>query len=250
MKSIDPLQLQRLVDGELDPTEVQQLLTEAKVAPDQWQEIAVGFVENQIWDRAFQSEEPTSHLPPEHHEDAPESVDRKTDPNWEIPSEPKSTGRPNTSRWVMAASLMVAAAMGYMTSQIQNRNIPSTQLANDSTHSDSEMLAKSESQSPESMITPAALEPDCHLEVPQDNQYLGDVAGTPMAPVPLFRIQNSEQLKSFRQKQQASVPPEIVKQLSGSGYQMQQDIHYISGRLGDGRSFVVPVRTIRFYPGQ
>jgi hypothetical protein len=91
---------------------------------------------------------------------------------------------------------------------------------------------------------------DYHLEVPQE--HLGELGSAgPVAPVPLFTVNNVEQLKRLNQQRNTpAISPEMLKQLTGSGYQMEQDINYISGRLGDGRSFVVPVRTIRFIPGQ
>lgn len=91
---------------------------------------------------------------------------------------------------------------------------------------------------------------DYHLELPEEQ--LGELASAgPVAPVPLFTVKNAEQWKRLnKQRNQSAISPEMLKQLTGSGYQMEQDINYISGRLVDGRSFVVPVRTIRFLPGQ
>ena len=155
----------------------------------------------------------------------------------------------------MAASLLAAAMIGYMANQIQNRNIPSPEIAADTPRVTSEpQVAKSspDNNAPGPKLTPASLQPAYHLEVPQDNEHFPDLAAAgPVAPIPLYGIGNAEQLKQFNlERAPANFPPEMVRRLNGTGYQMQQDIHFISGRLSDGRSFVVPVRTIRFLPGQ
>jgi hypothetical protein len=256
MKSIDPLLLQRLVDGELDPPQIQQILADATTAPEQWQEIAVGFVENQTWDRAFQSfESGNSTLPTA--ADAVAADERVADEDAIRQTKPSSGSIHRRSRpsWlVLAASLLAAATIGYMVNHIQNRDLPSSNLAKETLEPSEPLLASKipDSQTPNPQMTPAMLQPDYHLEVPQDNEYLRDVmAAGPVAPVPLYRIGNAEQLKLLNQQRApAKLPPEILQDLAGSGYQMQQDIDFISGRLDDGRSFVVPVRTIRFVPGQ
>ncbi len=256
MKSIDPLLLQRLVDGELDSPQIQQILTEATAAPEQWQEIAVGFVENQAWGRAFESVE--SEISTRHAAPAPVAADERVSDKDTIRKSkmaPNSIQRRSMPSWlILAASLLAAATIGYMANQIQNRNLPSSKLAKETLEPTEPLLAKvhPDSQTGIPQMTPAMLEPDYHLEVPQDNEYLRDVmAAGPVAPVPLYRIGNAEQLKQFNQQRSpAKLPPEILQDLAGSGYQMQQDLNFISGRLDDGRSFVVPVRTIRFVPGQ
>lgn len=257
MKPIDPYQLQRLVDGELDPKQIQQILAEAKTTPQQWEDIAVSFVENQLWDSAFESDELGSMARPTESATVEKQAGSKSlEAGWE--PGPHADGiqpRPNYSWLVMAASLLVAGMMGYMANHIQNRNIPSSQVAGEpSTPVTEPSIARNfpDEATPDPKLTPASLQPDYHLEVPQDNEYLRDVvAAGPVGPVPLYRIGNAEQLKQLNlQRGTFTLPTEIVQRLNGSGYQMQQDIDFISGRLGDGRSFVVPVRTIRFLPGQ
>ena len=52
---LDPLTLQRLIDGELDTQQVQEVLLQAQASPEQWKSIAVGFIENQAWQGTFLS---------------------------------------------------------------------------------------------------------------------------------------------------------------------------------------------------
>lgn len=257
MKPTDPYQLQRLVDGELDPEQIQQILAEAQATPQQWEDIAVSFVENQLWERAFDSQEPGITSEPTSSAMLEKNAGAKSlQSGWEPgPHSHPIRPRPNYSWLVMAASLMVAGMMGYMANQIQNRNIPSSEIADESSAPKTEPLIARNSpdeSTPSPKLTPASLQPAYHLEVPEDNEYLQDViAAGPVGPVPLYRIGNAEHLKQLNlQRESFRLPTEVIRRFNGSGYQMQQDIQFISGRLGDGRSFVVPVRTIRFVPGQ
>jgi hypothetical protein len=243
MNPIDPLKLQRLVDSEMDDKQVRQVLADAKDRPDHWREIAIGFVENQTWSRAFKNRD-SSHETGDSSDTHPRLA--KTQPGQ------RST---SYSGLVMAATVLVAATIGYMTSQIQNRNLPVSSVTEDVPPVSSPLLADNSSASSQladgsSDDQPQMTQADYHLEVPEE--HLGELASAgPVAPVPLYSINNVEQLNQFNQRPNTpSISPEILKQLAGSGYQMEQDVNYISGRLGDGRSFVVPVRTFRFLPGQ
>ncbi|MFK7768671.1 MAG: hypothetical protein AB8B55_15735 [Mariniblastus sp.] len=268
MKPIDPLQLQRLVDGELDNQQIQELLREAETESGQWREIATGFVENQIWNRAFQAKNPSSGdassskiiVEPQSKTSVRSSLDQHPD---------HLSGRTAFSWWVVAASLLTAVTIGYMANQIQNRDLPNTLVENKSpvpveSHDDLDLkngLADNlppRNTAPRNAVpnldqpkmTPASLQAPYHLEVPQDSQQFGQLANE-STTVPLFNISNQEQLDQLRQqKREPVIPPRLLKRLQGSGYQMQENVKYISGKLSDGRSFVVPVRTIRVVPGQ
>ncbi len=270
MNPIDPLQLQRLVDGELDNAETQELLRQAEQMPEQWQEIATGFVENQIWNRAFQANPksaPTSDSKFDSNLQAAfeSETDSQHDLNPELAVNQNSThgsNQSNFSWWVMAASILAAVSIGYMASQIQNGSVSSVDPVSSgglAANSNSPDVRNLQSNGPrnglvnpaQSKITPAKLDAPYHLEVPENSEQFGKLPGG-STTVPLFTISNQAQLDELRKKQQNEpiIPPKILKQLMGSGYQFQQDIKFISGKLGDGRSFVVPVRTIRLLPGQ
>ena len=238
MKPIDPLQLQRLVDGELDNPQVQQMLDDAQASPDQWQEIAVGFVENQIWNRAFVGDESAS-------TDEPAASTQTI----EVSKSEQSFEGQNFSWWILAASLMLAGAIGFMLSELRPTSVPQDSIVENAPTSSVPELSP---QLDQPKITPAVLKADYHLEVPPDNAELGELANAAMpASVPLFSIRNMDQLRQVdRQQTNYKLPPELLEELQGSGYQMQQNVKFLSGQLGDGRSFVVPVRTIRFLPGQ
>lgn len=258
MNPIDPLQLQRLVDGELDNEQVQQILAMAKSDPERWQEIAVGFVENQTWSRAFRKQEPngsrrnSATAPPVVVSQPSATLSPEDDPSPGLKQ--TRVQSPNLSWLVMAASVLVSGMIGYMANQIQNRSLPGP-LSENVAPVASPQVAKSlpgisQPERVSSVSPPQMTQADYHLEVPQEQ--FGDMGSAgPIAAVPLFAVNNKEQLKQLNQQRSAhAISPELLKRLSKSGYQMEQDVNYISGRLDDGRSFVVPVRTIRFMPGQ
>ena len=86
--------------------------------------------------------------------------------------------------------------------------------------------------------------PDYHLEL-QDangNPYFG-------SEVPLYSAANAQRA-GIRLDQPSQIPSEFVDRVNRNGYGIRQNLNYISGRLNDGRQFVVPVRTINLSPGQ
>lgn len=274
MKSIDPLQLQRLVDGELNDSEIQSVLGDADSIPHQWRDIAIGYIENQLWCKAFHSGEAADSNSLNSAKSAISAVitseqagasdtDRSPTPASALEKHLRSSasaGRPFGFSWlIMAASLLVAGTIGYMANQIANRTIPPTVADNVQPPSVDDslpgpMIAQNSPSTnvPQPEITPISLKPDYHLEVPADSEPLRDmVSGGAPTSVPLFRIGNRDQLKQLNEKCNSDgLPLEVLRRLANSGYRMEQHIEFISGQLDDGQSFIVPVRTIRFVPGQ
>ena len=254
---IDPLQLQRLVDGELDQEQTRQLLLDAQSAPDHWEQIAVGFVENQSFERAFDSRFSSQENP------AASSFESSEQSVVPAPSQPSKVDRENepavaarkpNPRWVMAASLLAAAAIGYMASQIQSRNIPSNTIVDSAPRSaavPNSDLAKNSNNNSAPKITPASLSPDYHLELPNEN-FQGFEDSKTNSRVPIYRVNNEKQLSQFLKSRQDTppIPNDVMIRIVESGFQMEQEIEIISGEVRDGESFVVPVRTIRFLPYQ
>jgi hypothetical protein len=251
MNTIDPLKLQRLIDGELDTAQVQQILTAAKATPQHWEEIASGFVEDQIWKRSFQSSTETK-TDTAQLQNSQQTSDRKTTST--IPISPSSST--NFSWLAIAATLLLASGIGYMAGQFQTPDVSNpSEVAvtpkENPTLKDSapkHNLASTDSEDDQVGFTKA----DYHFQLPEDSEHpWNDVAGSPQS-VPLYRVKNMEQYQRFNQKQESenSRSSELYQQLSDSGYQMEKNIEFISGRLGDGRSFIIPVETFRFDSGQ
>ena len=170
MKPIDPLQLQRLVDGELGDKQVQQILIDAKAEPDQWRDIAVGFVESQTWSRAFKDDVASNADPlvvASKSADSMEPADRVNS----VSSKPTNPHPSSSFSWlVMAASLVAAATIGYMVNQIQNRSLPTVPIAeNDNPAISEPLIADNAVNDVQPKMTPADYRPaDYHLEVPEE----------------------------------------------------------------------------------
>jgi len=208
--NLDPLILQRLIDGELQTEQVQQILAQAQSAPQQWETIAVGFIENQAWHRALNSQFADRNADDITEQLLDSELESETSPKHSLASDKrenqKQLKRERGPWWVIAASLLAAAAIGYMTNQIVNRSLPVNSIA------------EKESQSRSGAV---------------------------------YRVTNTDQLKQFQAQREieSAFPRSVVEQLSNSGYQIEQEIEFVSGEFDD-QSFVVPLRTIRFIPGQ
>ena len=109
--------------------------------------------------------------------------------------------------------------------------------------------------------TLASYEPDHQLET---KNIVSASMGKHNNSIPLYDIGrlNPEQLANLRGDDRAareamfsrvlprSLSQELVQQLQQSGGMVDQNLEFISGRLDDGRSYLIPYRTIRFLPGQ
>ena len=245
MNEKEILDLQRLIDGECNEVEIRNLLQDAEQKPRQWKEIATAFIEDQFWRRQFQSMEPAESL----------SIDS---PLAELPHDSngvvKKNFQPDSSnglKWLSLAACVTAAAMiGYVAGNDPASPTPSVTnaIADNSGMQATPTPIPAPSTTPK--ITPASLKPDYHLQlVDQNGQEQGSVFD---GEVPLYSVDSPEQVAQIRQpdQQRLAVSPEMLKQLTGRGFRVRENVNYISGSLKDGRQFVVPVRTINFVPGQ
>ena len=242
MNTIDPLKLQRLVDGELDTPEIQDMLANAQANSDQWKEIAIGFVEDQVWRRTIQGNEYLA-----------EASFHESQTTEKVVAKDVSSTKLHPSWLAIAAGVMLAAAAWFAFEQFQDPGNPGENLivtrqptlpAGDSPLEQTPSLAANNTTD-----SPGFTKADYHFELPEDaNKQYGV---TTSDKVPLYAIDNQEQFNQFTKLQKEhGLPADLVQRLRGSGFQMTRDIEFISGRMGDGRSFVVPVQTIRFLPGQ
>lgn len=256
---LDPMTLQRLIDGELDTQQVQEVLSQAQASPDQWKSIAVGFIENQTWEMALSSKFAQPSQAAQAADPNPSSYTNlnsyaeKSEPVIGSSSDSSSgalatvkgeTRRRSAVGWAIAASLLAAAAIGYMANQIQNRNLPGDSIVENQTSLDPEISDKPK-------LTAVGLTPDFHVEMPPEAGFGRLDEQNSNGRVPVYRVTNADQLEQFQAQRaiESAFPRRIVEQLSSSGYQIEQEIEFVSGQVDD-QSFVVPLRTIRLIPGQ
>jgi hypothetical protein len=281
MNDINPLDLQRLVDGECDDAEIRSLLTDAESNPENWRAMASAFVEDQVWQKQFRSDgtpsvkgkTPTDSGPSHSNTQRPamdnsiaateisQKVSTKDDQTTDHQNDyvddnlsHRMNARPGSRRrsssnlynWLaVAAGLAIAGMVGYIAGSdrpaipdfVPVASVPQASPLGAAENS----IAAVPTPSPE--MTPAY-----HLQLPEGEANQAGLAGE----VPLFLIQSREELAQFKQPkwQHIQMPPHLLKQLKVKGFQMNQNVDFVSGKHSDGRAFVVPVRTINFTPGQ
>jgi hypothetical protein len=256
--NLDELTLQRLVDSELSHEQVRQLLAQAEFGDEltTWKTIALAFVENQMFECAFREKESAQAIT-----DIPTISEGSTVVERPELSHVEEVTRQN-SWWkaALAASLLLACAVVYQVSNTPK--VGSDQLVQSpSTVDPLAVIAESKPIKSFDRVTLASYEPDHQLKAEDvDSASIGKHNSS----IPLYNIGrlNPEQLAHLRGDDRAareamfaqvlpkSFSPEVVQQLQQSGGMIDQNLEFISGRLDDGRSYVIPYRTIRFLPGQ
>lgn len=234
--SINQTELQKLIDGELDLAATRQLLKSAETNSAQWRQIATAFAEDRLWQKSFQqleSEVEPSNIDPPKPETAANAIPNRIFTSTRLPS-----------RLALAAGLLLAAGVGFFAgsdrsfkSDVDRSNMLAA--ADDKQDTATDALTASDA------ITLADLSPDYELE-------LTDAMGVGKSSVPLYSARRLNQLSpSQRGAFVASGPSDQdLQRWQQSGYQYRQKIDYFSGRLKDGRTFVVPVQTINVSTGQ
>lgn len=222
---MDPIQLQRLVDGELSFEQTQSVLCGAKDQPQLWETIATAFVENQIWQSEFSSQLECS--------SAAKPVGSA------IATERSAY---QVGRWfALAASLLLAVSVGFLVSW------PSDSVPGEN----SGLLANGQQASANTSLERGAELDDLNqrpavyhrvqVEDPTGNQYLN-------SDVPLYRV-NPQELEHYVSND-GYLSDDVRRRAADSGYNMQKNVRFLSGRLNDGRRFVIPVRKYSFSQGQ
>ncbi len=234
--SINENELQKLVDGELDLAATRRLLNSAETNSDQWRQIATAFVEDRLWQRSFQQlelESESSDIDPPWPETAAKAIPNRTSTSVRFPS------------WLaLAAGLLFAAGVGFYAGSDRSFNgeADHTSLAE---AADAASVTGSSSADWLPDVSLADLTPEYELE-------LTDAMGVGKSSVPLYSARRLNQLPPSQRSVFAASGPsdQDLQRWRESGYQYRQNVDYLSGRLKDGRTFVVPVQTINVSSGQ
>lgn len=254
---IESDQMQRLVDGELSAEEIRALFGIAEQNPEHWRMIACAFAEDQLFAKQFESL--TAHIDtkPVRPAKSTKAIVRPTSSPTRSPSKPPiktaTQSMPLMKRWAIAASLAVAGIVGYMVGSdgpIAKAPVSTNMIAEYDSQGDSGSDSKI-AQTP--AMTSVDLQPECSIELltPDGESVDGEVDLYRYNDLYQFVENGSDDRKVTLNN---LMPPsgfsaEARQRLSQSGYEINESTNYMSGRLQDGRQFVVPVRSIRFDQG-
>ncbi len=256
---LDELTLQRLVDNELSHEQIRQLLTKIEFGGGavNWKKIALAFTENQMFERAFCLEESA----------ITNSDSSPVAESSAVLQRPKSSKiqevtYPN-SWWASALAVSLLLVMGslYLISNFSSQFSDDQIVRSPAAENRPAVAVVPKAIESFDRTTLASYEPDHQLET---KDISSASMGQHNSSIPLYDVGrlNPEQLASLQGDDRAareamfsrvlpqSLSPQLVQQLQQSGGMVDQNLEFISGRLDDGRSYLIPYRTIRFLPGQ
>lgn len=236
MNSIDPIQLQRLIDGELGVQETQELLRVADSQPDKWRELATAFVEDRVWQNRFV--EMNVWVPDSSRSRSASSRETASNKNSH-----QSNDRISARWWLsLAACMLVTSVLGFAAGQMQNdAGSTGAELAD---HDHGELGAANEVP----QFTQTVYRPDYQLQLEDADGNRFTDSDIPLYDVRHYDQKQAEQLGLTLQPR--TISEKVRQKMRNSGYEMKQDVQYVSGRMNDGRKFIVPVRRIEFVSAQ
>lgn len=252
MNVIDKRRLQRLVDGELSFEETQLWVREleqqaqnSKVDDESqspWRLIAGAFIENQLFRSQFLE-----------HDAAVGSIGQNSPVG-------RANARPvivvsSMMRWgAMAASLLLALSVGLVlvaglddeaglvlpTGHGVAMTGTSPTDSDDSSVMAQQQVVSTGHRSSEDNLnqTPAVYR--MMVEDPAGHQFLD-------SDVPLYSSNHDDAAKWLRT---VDLPQSFQREAANSGYRVNQNVRYLSGKFSDGRAFVIPVRKFSFHSEQ
>ena len=221
---LDERTLQRCVDGELSEPEQQALLRQLEASPLGWREVALGFLEHQLWSKAGHDFV---------HEPAPPLI-AGLSPLEDGPHRPRWSGVRSVA---LAASTLLAVGLGYVGGQARFGSYPSVPSASSGVVQSASNTSHS-SGAPVSMVsmrndpTAAPLRPD---SIPPVNS-------SQSSPTPVF---DAELLQQYGDRLMPRLSLEDRQRLEDQGYQIDEAPSYYTVPIDNNRRLIVPVNTLR-----
>lgn len=235
---LDPLLLQRLVDGALPSAERAALLKAVEQRPELWREVALAFVEEQIWQSEIRL------LGNQQESCSQEHAARKNAPgNWK---------RRVVQMMTVAAALLAMLAVGFRLGQWRQQS----RLADVKATEGFGGKMEDRSQSPGDVNAQRSVDAVAGNEASTDAgamvqlQLVTDDSGEGrMVQVPVFL--ETEVPDGAWQPAVAESVQSLNRDLRRRGYQLNYRTQYVSGALDEQRQLVVPIRTVALqYQGQ
>lgn len=223
--------LQRLVDGELDQSSVRKLIELSQDNPGSWQTIAMSFIEDQQFRKSFESFDVEG-------EHAPVTVPPK--------QQSSNSGLSILHLLATAAGLAAALTVGLILGGNSDAPVKKPRRGR-LTASVPQPLQTLQGKN---SVTTADFEPEYRMELMTED---GEPVGS---EVDLYRVEAFKKLfahnrdpdKNFSLREvlpDSGFSDDARNRLSRSGYLLDENTRFVSGKLEDGRAFVVPVRSIR-----
>jgi|GEM_PF-3548553 len=223
---LDERTLQRCVDGELSEAEQQTLLQQLEGSPAAWREVALAFIEHQLWSQASHK---YAHEPP-----PPQAATQAPSPQLH----PERSWLRNT---VLAASTLLAIGLGYMGGS--QRYWPSGSSSGSS---------RTITQKPPVLEQTQIASVTKPSEPKRDRRTLTPVMqvevmpeGENAQPITL-PVYDAEDLSKYGPWVPPQLPPDVLQHLKDQGVQIQQEPRFYSMPNDQNRQLVVPVNTVKF----
>lgn len=229
MNTIDPIQLQRLIDGELDFEQTRELIQEVQGDAEAWRLIASSFIENQLWESEFVDED--------------ELLGGKFSAKKR--HAPSTSGFSSVRGFALAAMVMLAASVSVLfVNSLDSDRTESPGIVNNVPDPGTGILPPMDQQ----LVQRNAKRSDLNQMPALYQVKLQDSNGDSVidSEVPLYSGRRSEAERWLEQLDRS----ELARRAADSGYQVDRDIRYLKGQFKDGRNFLIPVRNYRFSPGQ
>ena len=222
-QQIDETRLQRLVDGALNEDERRALLAGLEERPELWREVALAFVEEQIWQHEIACVQ--------HCDDA-----RPDQTPCVVPT--KTSRRSWVTMLALSVSLFVMLAVGFQLGEWRSSTQRVAAPIVDEPGGDEDEAGTIDSADPEIQDSPWRgtdnLASDYRLVLPHEE---GQIVEMPVYEESQFDAASWEYGDPV-------IVEELNKRLSRRGYRADWQTEYLTGRLDDGRQLVVPWRTV------
>ena len=222
--NLDERTLQRCVDGELSESEQQALLRQLEASPAGWREVALSFLEHQLWSKAGHDFV---------HEPAPPLVAGPAQLS-EAPLRPWSS---RVRSVALAASTLLAVGLGYVGGQGRfGSNSAATPSGPGVVQSASNTSRPS--GSPTAMVS---MRNDSSA-VPLRPDSIPAVTNSQPPSAPVF---DAELLQQYGDRLMPRLSVEDRQRLEDQGYQIREEPSYYTVPIDDNRRLIVPVNTVR-----
>ena len=229
----EEVRVQRLVDGEMNLEERREFFEDLDSSPDEWRRVSLAFVEDQIWRTEYQS------------------LYSQTQPTTAVEVSTTRSGDLSFRHviFLIAASVVASTTAGYWMGERSSR-LDGIGTAFDS---DSGPDAIDDDRNPAEFVRD-----DGDSKSSTDNQapatnntYRLQFVRNANGQREVFEIPVFEASEPWMESEQPRLPDNFRDWLSTSGYDVEQNTRYVSGRLDDGRHVVLPVNRVDVkYRGQ